>query len=333
MKLARGNVRDADALLDELAANARLAVKWLDHRADKSAPVTVTALRRKLHREPLQLRQARVALLSFLLNGYVVAGSDGKFYDARTVWSAERADELASATRGAAQTLANELYARCWCHDEVERRVGYRLEQETLAGRQEAWGTHATSDTPAERQQTRRSLSADRQLDLLNHLDDARALDAAGSWQSATVATWAAALLLDFIERTGYRLGQERSAGLHRAAVKRLKQAGRQGIKPAEVRRALRNEWDGVMVHVRSRAANYGGSGFPRYALVIEPLTSAGAFARLLGWVGLSDRRVGWFEGSKPTPGAAQQPSGTVEQFDALCVREVPTAPRLRGVS
>lgn len=65
MTLARGNVRDADALLDELAANARLAVKWLDHRNDKSAPVTATALRRHLHREPMpRMRQARVVELA-----------------------------------------------------------------------------------------------------------------------------------------------------------------------------------------------------------------------------------------------------------------------------
>lgn len=331
MKLARGNVRDADALLDELAANARLAVKWLDHRKERSAPVTVTALRRHLHREPLQLRQARVALLSWLASGYVVASDDSKFYDARAVWSAESADELASSTRRAAEALAGELYGRCWCADDVQRRIGYRLEQEALSARQEAWGRHAVSDSPTQRQQTRRSVSADRQLELLNHLDDAAARDGAGDWHGAAVETWAAAILRDASEVTGY--SQLRAAGLLRAAVKRLRQAGRLGFKPTQVRRAVRAELEGLMARARSYAEKGGGSGFPPLAQVIEPLTSAGAFERVLGWVGLSVQRVGWIEASKPTHPAGLQATGTADQSGDFRASEVPPTKRLRRTS
>lgn len=332
MTLAPGKVRGADALLDELAADARLAVKWLDKRADKSAPVTATALRRHLHRKALQLRQARAVLLSWLVSGYVVTGDDGKHYDARAAWSAERADELASATRSSAQRLANELYGRCWCRDEVERRIGYRLEQETLVARQEAWGTHATSDTPAQRQRTRRSLSADRQLELLNHLDDAAARDGAGDWHGATVVTWGAAMVRDASQVTGHNFSQAKAAGLLRAAVKRLKQAGRQGIKPAAVRRAVRNAWEGLMLHVRSRAANYNGSGFPTYPQVIEPLTSGG-FARLLGWVGSGSSEVGWFKPPEPTHPANLQGSESTPQSEQSASEKIPRAARKRRAS
>jgi hypothetical protein len=331
--LARGKVRGAEALLDELAADARLAVKWLDKRADKSAPVTVTALRRHLHREPLpRLRQARVALLSFMVHGYVVA-SGAKFFDTRAVWSPERVDDLASATRTAAEGLADELYDRCWCRDEVLRHIGFRLEQETLAERQEAWGVHAVTDTPAQRQQTRRSLSADRQLDLLNHLDDAAARDGAGDWRGAPSVTWGAAMVRDVTEVTGYKLSQSQASSLLRTAMKRLRYAARVGVKPAEVRRAYRAELQGLMVHVRSYAANNGGSGFPRYVQVIEPLTSPRDFKRLLGWVRSSSPEVGAFKAVERTHPARSQSAGTALQSDQSGAGKIPSGTRKRRAS
>lgn len=320
-----GGRAGAHLIDQELRAWSTRLTRYLDRRT-RSKPITETEIKRHLMERPLNLGQARRAVLGGILAGHLAVDLEGRMHDGRAL---DVTADIVQATAEEALRRSSELLKGLRDTD-LAKHLGRMLTRrvDALPGRLVAWSRFDLGSTGPERQALRRADAVAYREEVRDLCRRAAQRNVLGNWQGATASEHAAGILLSLVAETGLGVDHPtKLAALHRATMRRIDDAHALGVAPVELRQVLVSYWRAALAERAAFVADYPGKdpSLP-FKRAIAPLTHRAALQEVLelaslgvrGWVRLGRGLVGTVGSlTVPTHSAAEPAENMRERAPA----------------